>query len=300
MDANRMSRTFTYEPPTSMYGKTVEELLLSHGYSRRLIIDLKKSPDRLTIHGQPVYVTHRLCPGEHLRVMLPEETASAKIVPTPMPLSIVYEDADLFVINKAADVPIHPSQGNFSNSLANGIAWYFAQKGEGLTYRAINRLDKDTTGLLILAKHALSACILSDMVRNRRIHRTYLAAVSGRLSGNGTIHAPIARVDGSTIERQVDFARGEEAITHYQARSYQPETDSTLVELTLETGRTHQIRVHMQYLGYPLYGDFLYNPDYRYIHRQSLHSWKLSFLHPITKEPLAFTAAVPEDMQCFL
>lgn len=300
-----MRRIFTYRmtcDTDSAAPHTVGQLLLSHGYSRRLIIDLKKSADGLTIGKNQVYVTHRMAPDEILTVRLPEECASEKIVPTKMPLDIVYEDEDIVVVNKASNVPIHPSQGNFSNSLANGMAWYYAEKGEAFTFRVINRLDRDTTGLLILAKHALSACILSDRIKNRRIRRTYLAAVCGKLpeQEHGTICAPIARVDGSTIERQVDFACGERAVTHYRVLSCCSNLDASLVELTLETGRTHQIRVHMKYSGHPLFGDFLYNPDYRYIRRQSLHSWKLAFDHPITNAPLFFQAAPPDDMQIFL
>lgn len=307
-----MRRSFTYSISNREMNQTVEQLLLSRGYSRHLIIDLKKSPEYLTIGGEHVYISHRMAEGEILQVLLPEEISSEKIVPTPMSLDIVYEDEDLMVINKTADTPIHPSQGNFENTLANGVAWHYKQLGEPFTYRVINRLDRDTTGLLILAKHALSACILSEMIQRREIHRTYLAAVSGKLSPVAaesaddvtenhwqTISAPIARVDGSTIERCVDYDRGETAITHYRLLSYSPTLDVSLLELKLETGRTHQIRVHMKHLGHPLFGDFLYNPDYRYIKRQSLHSWKLSFLHPITKEPLSFTAAVPDDMKLF-
>lgn len=299
-----MRRTFTYPVPDEMEAAkpTVEQLLLSHGYSRHLIIDLKKAADGLTVGKNQVYVTHRMEPGEILTVRLPQEHSSENIVPTRMPLDIVYEDDDIILLNKSSNVPIHPSQGNFSNSLANGMAWYFAQKGVPFTFRVINRLDRDTTGLLILAKHALSACILSDMIKNRRIHRTYLAAVCGILQEPEwkTVNAPIARVDGSTIERQVDFACGESAVTHYRTRSCRPDLGASLLELTLETGRTHQIRVHMKHLGYPLFGDFLYNPDYRYIQRQSLHSWKLAFDHPITGKPLLFRTELPDDMQIFL
>lgn len=299
-----MRRTFTYQAPDSTESSktTVEQLLLSHGYSRHLIIDLKKTADGLTVGKNQVYVTHRMEPGEILTVRLPQEQSSKNIVPTKMPLDIVYEDDDIIILNKTSNVPIHPSQGNFSNSLANGMAWYFAEKGEAFTFRVINRLDRDTTGLLILAKHALSACILSDMIKNRRIHRTYLAAVCGILQEPEwkTVNAPIARVDGSTIERQVDFAGGESAVTHYRTRSCRPDLGASLLELTLETGRTHQIRVHMKHLGYPLFGDFLYNPDYRYIQRQSLHSWSLAFDHPITEKPLFFQTELPDDMRIFL
>lgn len=316
-----MTHIFYYPVSADDAGRSVEAFLLSLGYSRHLLIALKQTEDGLCIDGEKVYTTRRLQSGETLTVTLPTEKASAKIVETPMDLDIVYEDEDLLVINKASDTPIHPSQGNFTNTLANGMAWYFAQKGEPFVYRVINRLDRDTTGLLILAKHGLSACILSQMVRSHTITRTYLAAVCGDIrllshpdcpdqlprgiflsekEGSGTITAPIARVCDSTIEREVNFTTGEYACTHYEQLSFRKETNTSLVQLQLETGRTHQIRVHMKYAGFPLYGDFLYYPDFRYINRQSLHSWKLQLLHPITKKPLAFTAAVPADMKQFL
>lgn len=297
-----MNHIIRHSYAASRDGQTVEELLRSQGYSKSLINRVKLTDDGLMIRGEKVYTTRRMQAGDRLDVALPEEASSEHIVPTPMPLSILYEDEDLMVINKAANVPIHPSQGNFSNSLANGLAWYFEQKQQSFVFRAINRLDRDTTGLLIVAKNALSSCILSNMIKNRQIHRTYLAAVSGDLSGQpeGTIDVSIARLPGSTIERIPDPVHGESAVTHYQLLSYQPETGTSLLMIRLETGRTHQIRVHMKYIGHPLYGDFLYNPDYRFLQRQSLHSWQLSFTHPVSKIPMEFTAPVPDDMQQFL
>ena len=201
------------------------------------------------------------------------------------------------VINKPADMPIHPSQGNYDNTLANAVAYYYAQKGEPFTYRCINRLDRDTTGLLILAKHMYSASLLSDMVKNRKIHREYLAVAEGKTPSSGIIDAPIRRVDGSTIERQVDYEQGDYACTHYKRLCYK--NGYSLVSLTLKTGRTHQIRVHMKHIGHPLPGDFLYNPNYHVIKRQALHSHCLSFEHPITKEPLTFSSPLPDDMAIF-
>lgn len=282
-------------------GQTVEQLLRLHGYSKSLINQVKLTEQGLLVHGKRVYTTYRLKAGESLMVTLPVESSSEHIIPVSMPLSILFEDEDLMVINKPADLSVHPSQGHFSNSLANGLAWYFQEKNQPFVFRAINRLDRDTTGLLIVAKNALSGCILSDMVKKREIHRTYLTAVSGDLSEcpEGTISVPIARRPGSVMERMADPINGETAITHYRLLAYQNKTDSSLLEVTLETGRTHQIRVHMKYIGHPLYGDFLYNPDYRFLDRQSLHSWKLSFLHPITKKSLHFTAPLPADMLPF-
>ncbi len=295
-------KTLHYTYQAGAGGQTVEALLKERGYSKSLINRIKLTEDGLMLRGEKVYTTRRLSPGDVLHVTFSEDASSEHIVPVEMPLSILYEDEDLMVINKAANVPIHPSQGHFSNSLANGLAWYFENKKEPFVFRAINRLDRDTTGLLIVAKHALSGCILSDMVKRREIHRTYLAAVSGDLSASsdGTVTVPIARVPGSTIERMPDPEHGESAVTHYHLLTYNPRTDSSLLEIRLETGRTHQIRVHMKYIGHPLYGDFLYNPDYCFLNRQSLHSWKLSFVHPITGVLMDFTAPVPKDMRQFL
>lgn len=292
-----MKTTMTYLIQQQDIQKTVEQFLLSNGYSAALIRRLRHTEQSILKNGISVYTTYRLDEGDSLAVTLPEEHGSENIVPVPMDLDIRYEDRDLLVVNKAAGIPIHPSQGNHDNTLANGIAWYLGEKGEAATYRAINRLDRDTTGLLILARHALSACMLSEMVRTHAIRRCYLAAASGLVPPEGVIDAPIARTCDSTIERCVDFERGDSARTHYRTLYYNRDTDCSLVELRLETGRTHQIRVHMKHIGHPLPGDFLYNPDYRLIGRQALHSWQLDFIHPIKKEPLHFEAPLPEDMR---
>ena len=167
-------------------------------------------------------------------------------------------------------------------------------------FRAVNRLDRDTSGLVLLAKNPYSSCVLSDAVKDHTIHREYAAIVSGKTDASGTIDLPIARKDGSTIERVCDPERGETAVTHYRTFAYNKDADISFIRLLLETGRTHQIRVHMKHIGHPLYGDFLYNPDYRFLQRQSLHSWKLSFSHPVSGIPMEFTAPVPADMQQFL
>lgn len=292
-----MKKLLTYPITISDSGQTVEQFLKSRGYSRHLLIRLKQAPAGITIGSVKVYVTHVLNIGEILEIRLEEPESSQTIVPTPMDLDILYEDEDLLVVNKPAHLPVHPSQGHFDTTLANGMAYYFKQKGEPFVYRAVNRLDRDTTGLLILARHGLSGAILSEMVKNRQIHREYLAVVSGETKVFGTVDAPIARAEGSTIERCVDFQKGETACTHYKRLHYNPDLDCSLLSLTLETGRTHQIRVHMKYIGHPLYGDFLYHPDYRFIKRQSLHSHRLSFSHPITKKDLVFQAPLPDDMQ---
>jgi len=286
-----MKRIFTYYIQKQI---SVGSFLKEQGYSHGTLVHLKKTPQSLMCKGKWLYVRDILYPGDCLTVILEEKKSSQNILPVPMPLDIVYEDEDLLVINKPANMPIHPSLNNYENTLANGVADYFLKKDEHYIFRCINRLDRDTTGLTIIAKHMLSASILSTAVANREVSRTYLAIVEGVLEGNGTIDAPIAREKDSAITRCVDFERGETAITHYEVLT--TTNNLSLVSLHLETGRTHQIRIHMKYLGYPLIGDYLYHPDTTYISRQALHSYHLSFVHPITKKAMEFTAPLPFDM----
>lgn len=295
-----IKRSITYHITEQHQGATVEQYLKGLGYSHRLLIRLKNTEQGLLMGGRPVYSNHRLSQGETLTVNIAEEENSPGIEPVKLPLSIVYEDEDILVADKGAGVPVHPSQGHHGNTLANAAAWYFREKGEPFTYRVINRLDRDTTGLLILAKHMLSACVLSNQMMKRGIRREYLALVCHRTPEQGFIDSPIARVDGSTIERRVDFENGESALTRYRLLSYNQEKDLSLLRLSLETGRTHQIRVHMKSIGHPLPGDFLYCPDYRYIGRQPLHSSCLEFIHPVTGIPLRLTAELPGDMRALV
>lgn len=288
-------RTLQYRITKSDTYSNIHELLKAHGYSSTVIRHLKETENGIQRNGVWARVYEPLASGDTVTILLTEEASSENIVPTPLPLDIVYEDEDLLIINKPAGMPIHPSQGNYDNTLANACAYYFQQKGEPFIYRCINRLDRNTTGLLIIARHAYSASLLSSMVAKREIHREYLALATGLVPDSGVIEAPIARVDGSTIEREVNFETGEFARTHYRRLEYK--NGYSLVSLKLDTGRTHQIRVHMKYIGHPLPGDFLYNPDYSVIRRQALHSYRLTFTHPITGKELQFTAPLPDDMK---
>lgn len=289
-----MKRIFNYTIPTEYDGQTLLSFLKDKQYSSQVTTHLKRTENGILLNREWGRVRDILHTGDELTIQLIEDTSSDNIVPMKLPLDIIYEDEDILVVNKDANTPIHPSQGNYDNTLANAVAYYYQQKGESFTYRCINRLDRDTTGLLIIAKHMYSASLLSDMVANREIHREYLAIATGEVPESGTIIAPIARVDGSTIERKVDDINGDYACTHYKRLAYN--NGYSLVSLKLETGRTHQIRVHMKHIGHPLPGDFLYNPDYTVIDRQALHSHKLSFKHPISGKLLKFVADLPKDM----
>ncbi len=291
-----MNRILTYTITESHSPKTIEHYLRSKGYSSQCIKELKKMPQSILINGEPRYMKHILQADETLTVHIQEETSSQKIPPVELPLNIVYEDEDLLVVNKPANMPIHPSLNNYCNSLANALAWYFARQGKSFIFRCINRLDRDTSGLTIIAKHMLSAGILSSMAAERTIHREYLALVRGAVTpAQGTIDAPIGRRGDSIIERMVDYEKGERAVTHYQLTEFK--NGHSLLSIHLETGRTHQIRVHMKHIGFPLIGDHLYNPDMEHLKRQALHSHRLQFTHPITGEFMEFVAPLPKDMR---
>lgn len=289
-----MNRIFHYQITENEQGTTVLDFLRKKGFSRHILSSMKADKEALTRNGQRIGGREQLLAGDHFRVRLLETVDSDGIVPVSMPLSILYEDEDILVINKPADMPVHPSIGNYTNTLANGVAAYLDAKDEHSPFRCINRLDRDTSGTLILAKNAFSAAVLSTQMRNRQIRRTYLAVVEGITPPNGTISAPISRVDDSVIERHVDFLRGEPAVTHYER--LEVKNEHSLLEIHLETGRTHQIRVHMGYIGHPLPADYLYHPVYDCFKRQPLHSLQLKFRHPVTDKSMCLLAPVPEDM----
>lgn len=289
-----MDRILTYTITPQEDGMQVLEFLRSKGFSRHILTSMKPDKEALLVNGMRIGGRGILHAGDLFRVCVMETGSVEGIVPTPLPLNILYEDEDILVLNKPADMPVHPSIGNYTNTLANAAAFYFQQKGMLCPFRCINRLDRDTSGALILAKNALSAAILSAQMRNREICRTYLAVVCGVTPPSGTVSAPIGRVSDSVIQRQVDPEHGESAVTHYERLAVR--NDHSLLEIHLETGRTHQIRVHMGYIGHPLPADYLYHPVYDHFKRQPLHSFQLNFRHPLTGKNLFFTAPVPKDM----
>lgn len=296
-----MKRTFNYNITSADADQTILQFLKNKGYSSSNVVALKKIEKSILVNGIWEHVTYRLQAGDILTIHYSEDTSSETIVATMLPLSVVYEDEDILVVDKPADMPIHPSQGNYTNTLANALMHYYSQKGETFIFRCINRLDRDTTGLVLLAKHGISAGILSLQMQRREIRRTYLAIVEGSFpDSSGTIDAPIARKNNSIIEREVNFKTGERAVTHYEVTKTCHDCNYTLLSIRLETGRTHQIRVHMQYIGHPLIGDTLYPSDCSRISRQALHSARLTFRHPITGEEMSFSSELPNDMSRLL
>lgn len=305
-----MKRILTYPITESDSDQRIYDFLCHHGYSRHIRTWLKQHPGSVRLNGEEALFYFPLKNGDLLKISLEEEHPSENIVPVDLPIHIIYEDEDLMVIDKPADMPVHPSIGNYENTLANAAAWYFHRQDIPFVFRCINRLDRDTTGLLILAKHMLSGAILSDQMKKRAIHRTYLAITEGKTDPAGTIDSPIGRTDQSLILRQVDHENGDSACTHYLQKCWHPKTfypetlpvpqdGLSLIQLQLETGRTHQIRVHMTSIGHPLIGDTLYNPETALMNRQALHSYRLAFTHPVTGVSLEFTSPLPEDMAEF-
>ena len=290
-----MNRNIDYIIDEDSAGLRVEQFLRRKRYSGQNLSEIKRMPKSILVNGVHYYMRQELSTGDHLQVRICETQNSEKIPPTKLPLDIIYEDEDLLVLNKPAGMPIHPSLNNYTNSMANALAYYFQSQGKPFIFRCCNRLDRDTSGLTIVSKHLVSGSILSDMTKYREVHREYLAIARGSVTpSEGTIQAPLGRKEGTIIERTVDWEHGEDAVTHYKV--VKEANGHSLVSLRLETGRTHQIRIHMKYLGYTLIGDYLYNPDMEYMTRQALHSHHMEFTHPITGAHMSFTAPLPEDM----
>ena len=277
-------------------GQEVNTLLRRNlGLSGTVLRRIKWLPDGIMLDGVRVTVRCRVIPGQILQVRLTHPARTSGIVPTPGPLDLVYEDEDLVVLNKAPGVLVHPSHGHFDDTLGNFLLHHYLSTGQECDFHPVHRLDKGTSGLLVAAKHPHAQERLKGQLHTGDFRRTYLAVCEGLPSPlSGVIDAPIAPVEGSPMERQVS-PQGRPARTHY--RVVQPGRERSLVQLELETGRTHQIRVHMAHLGHPLTGDFLYGveqPDL--ITRPALHSAALALTHPITGEHLSWSLPLPEDM----
>jgi len=289
-----MDRVLEYEIPSEYDGANITTVLKQHfKISTNLIKDLKKYKEGIQVNGEHKRVVDLAAKGDILKITI-RDTASENIVPTDIPLDIVYEDEDVLVINKPSNMPM----GNYENSLANGVMYYYKSKGEERVFRAVNRLDKDTSGLMAVAKNSYIHARLGEEIQKKELKRKYMCIVCGDVERDGTVDAPIRRADGSVINRIV-APDGQRAVTHY--RVVKRYGEYTLLEMELETGRTHQIRVHMAYIGHPLVGDWLYGTeDHNIAKRQMLHSCYLCFTHPITGQIMEFKDEMAEDMRAFI
>ena len=238
--------------------------------------------------------------GDIVEITIDFEEDNSNIVPTKMDLNIIYEDDCYIIINKPAGIPVHPSMDHYEDSLSNGLKYYFDNIGLKKKIRPVNRIDKNTSGLIIFAKNEyIQECLIRQM-KEGNFYKEYIAICEGKFNSTfGTINKPIARKENSIIERCVDI-NGDTAITHYEVLKYNLEKDYTVLKCVLETGRTHQIRVHLSYIGHPLLGDTLYGNESRLISRQALHSYKVSFVHPIEKKLVSYVAPLPNDLNLLI
>lgn len=285
---------FNYTVNTPNLYNTVRDVLKNYFLvSSRLLLKLKNN-NCVFLNNKKCSINSTISLGDIVSFSLDYEEDNSNIVATNIPLNIVYEDECLLIINKQPNVAIHPSMLHYDNSLSNGVKFYFDSLGLKKKIRPVNRLDRNTSGLVIFAKNEYVQEFLIKQMKNNTFSKEYLAILDGILNEKkGTIIAPIARKKDSIIERCVDES-GDFSITHYKV--IKEFNNLSLVNFKLETGRTHQIRVHSSYIGHPILGDDLYGNKSSLIYRQALHSYKISFIHPKTREKMCFEIDLPKDM----
>ncbi|HPE16052.1 MAG TPA: RluA family pseudouridine synthase [Oscillospiraceae bacterium] len=287
-------RTLTYAVPPEAAGRLLGTVLRREMHlSAGLLKKLKYLQDAILVDGRRALLDYRLSPGEAVTVRFPEE--ENRLVPTPFPLRVLYEDEDLLVLSKPAGFAVHPRPGERTDTIGNFVTDYYKKHDEAHLFRPVNRLDRGTSGLMAVAKSAYVHALLMAALHTRDFVRTYLAVTEGQLAAErGFLDAPVGRAEGSVIRREVR-PDGRPAVTRWEVVRYG--NGRTLVRLSPETGRTHQLRVHMAYLGHPLTGDFLYGTeDKTLIARPALHSAEMSLTQPVTGKRLHLEAPLPADM----
>lgn len=268
--------------------KTIRDFLREFGVSSSLLKKLKHTENGITLNGKFAKSIELLSTGDILKISIENSGEMPKRLENSN-VQVCYNDEDIIVLNKPPYMPVHESRNHRGDTLANVAACYMEKD---TAFRAVYRLDRDTSGLVLIAKNELSACKLAGKVK-----KSYYAVCQGILTGEGTIDLPIRRIEESIIVRGV-FDDGERAVTHWKAvKSF---NDKTLLCINLETGKTHQIRVHFSHLGYPLLGDSLYGGDCTEINRQALHCKTISFIHPVTGQNITVDSDFPDDIKAVL
>ncbi len=294
-----MARILTYTAGANDAGRTAGDVirrefrLVAHDIARAKY----RTENGITVNGVQVMVNRRLAEGDELRVVLANELPG-KIVPVPGPLAVLYEDEDMLAVDKPAGVVVHPSHGHFADTLANYVAQYYIDEGDPHEVRTVGRLDKDTSGVLLFGKNRTACAHLTEQAACGLSEKTYLALASGTFPGEeGTVEAPISREYEEKIRRVVR-EDGDHAVTHY--RVLRQMDDRALLAVRIETGRTHQIRVHMAHIGHPLIGDPIYGTASELIRRAALHARRLVCCQPFTRERIVLESPLPEDFLCAL
>ena len=277
---------------------TIKDFLLSNNISSKAISTLKKQVDGILVNGKVQFTNYKLQPNDILSINLDENNDYENIIATKMDLNILYEDDDIVIVNKSADITVHPSKKYFTNSLVNGLTYYYQNKNMDVKLHCITRLDKETSGCVLFAKNRIAANCLSNMVKQKESSKTCRSLASGKINKQHfLISAPISRISKGNILRCVDFQTGKEALTECFLLEYYPSNDISLLKCLLHTGRTHQIRVHLQYINHPIVSDSLYNKSCNLLLRQGLHCYNIRFIHPISHQLIDVTSQLPADLK---
>ena len=287
---------FVFDVEEKDSGRSIKDILRNElGFSKRLRAKLKNNPQLVRLNGVEAAGWIPLKTGDQITIDFPQEVSN--FVPENIPLDIIYEDDDLLILNKQAGIVCHPTKGHPIHTISNGVQHYIDTNKREFKIRFINRLDMDTSGVLAIAKNSHSQDAVVKQMKLNLVEKKYLAVVKGIIEEDlGTINQPIGQPDPLLVQRGV-VEDGDESTTHFKvvdrySKGY------TLVELLLETGRTHQIRVHLAHLGHPIVGDHLYGEDEPFlIERQALHALSLSLKHPVTGSPMVFQAPIPKDIE---
>jgi 23S rRNA pseudouridine1911/1915/1917 synthase len=300
---NEYYEPIVYRVKPEDHGKALRVILRKRmGLSRRLVSRLKKTDQGILVNGRSAWTSDEVSAGDIVEVRMPAET-SEHILPQPMPVSILHEDSDLLVVDKPPGLVVHPTRGHYVNTLANAVAHYWREQGKSHRFRPVHRLDQDTSGVLCVAKNPFAHWHIAGQMQRNEVDKMYLALVAGIVNEErGTVHAPIGR-DPDAPHMRIVTPDGDPSVTHYETVARFEKAGATLLRLRLETGRTHQIRVHMKHIGHPLLGDGMYGPDERSleqslgIDRQALHAEQLGFAHPRSGERVRYIAPLPGDMR---
>lgn len=287
---------FIHKVTTEDQGLEVKDIMRNHfDFSARLRNKIKREK-LVLLNDQQTQGWIVPKEGDVIKIVLPDEKSNFE--PQDIPVYPVFEDDDILIINKQPGLIVHPTKGHPSGTVANALMHYMEKTGQSFKIRFVNRLDMDTSGLLVIAKNAYCQNDYTRQMKENLVEKRYISIVKGIIeSDSGVIELPIGRPDPENVRRGV-MENGAPSVTHYKVLERFPKRGYTLVELLLETGRTHQIRVHMSHIGHPVLGDWLYGGDnILLIERQALHAARLTFTHPITKKELQLEAPLPDDMK---
>ena len=283
----------------SLDGQCVRRVLqVELKLSTKMIKSLKYRPLGIAVNGKAVTVRHILSLGECLSLAIEDEESSSALTPVDLPLDILYEDEDIVIPSKSADMPTHPSHDHYTDTVANALAFRYAKEGIPFVFRPINRLDRNTSGLLLICRNKRAAGRMTQAMQKGEIQKTYLAVCTGEMQEQtGVIDAPLHRTKESIIVREVCSPITPDADAAYtEYRVLATENGYSLVLVRPLTGRTHQIRVHFAHAGHPLVGDDLYGTPTPLIGRHALHAYQLSFPHPMKEERMTLSAPLCADM----